>query len=241
MTSQRETETMNPKLQRILHPIATRRAARVEKFLQAESLEYQGVIDTKRPALDEKIQRLKVAHNAKFAVSNVSAPGVLESTLLPVRLDYLRSLMQARVDIRKRLGQECPNLLLAERLDKLEEDMIRTVDHFRLALDGDYKRRVAASGIPEPRSLYRDDAEYGDVVAFIRREVKHLKLGHELGRGKNARKWTRADKIAAWGVGAAIVIGIITAILAVTVPEVRRWVGLDKPASTHKVEGAAKK
>jgi hypothetical protein len=158
-------------LQRILHPLASRRA---EKFLQAEDIEYQGVIDTKHRELDEEIKQLTVAHNAKFA-GNVSAPGVLESKLFPVRLKYLRSLMQARIDIRKRLGQECPDLLLAERLDKLEAEMIKTVDNFRLALDHVYKRRVAASGIPDPRSLYRDDAEYGDVVALIRREVRQLK------------------------------------------------------------------
>ena len=62
---------------------------------------------------------------------------MLESTLLPVRLDYLRGLMQARIDIRRRLGQECPDLLSAERLDALEAEMFRTVDNFRLARDDD--------------------------------------------------------------------------------------------------------
>jgi hypothetical protein len=208
---------MNPKLQRILHPRATRRAARVEKFLQTESIEYQGV-----------------------ARSNVSAPGVLESKLLPVRLDYLRSLMQARIDIRKRLGQECPDLLLGERLDRLEEEMIRAIDNCRQEHDSDYKRRAAASGIPGPRSPYRDDAEYGDVVGLVRRGVGRLKLRRELGRGKDERKWSRGDTIAAWALGVAIVVGVIAAILAVAVPEARRWVGLDKPEPTQ-VQGAPKK
>jgi hypothetical protein len=223
----------------LLHP-ARRRAALIAKFLESENLEYNGVIDTRRCTLEGEVKRLTVAHHAKFAGS-VSAPGLLESTLLPVRLEYLRGLMKERIDIRKRLGDECPDLLSQERLTALEADMIRTVDAFRMARDGDYQRRVAASGMPEPRLLYRDDAEYGDVVALIRREVKELALGRELRTRKKAR-WSRGDKLTAWGIGIAIVIGIIAAILAMAVPEARRFFGLhDPPQPAQKANGAGKK
>jgi hypothetical protein len=226
---------MSSKLQRILHPFATRRAARIEKYLQSENIEYKGVIDTKRRALEEEVRRLTVAHNARFA-GGVSAPGLLERTLLPVRLEYLRGLMQARIEIRRRLGQECPDLLSVE-LEKLEEEMIRTVDTFRAARDDDYKRRVAASGMPEARSLYRDDAEYGEVVALIRREVRQLRLGRELGRGKKPAV-TRDQKLVIVGIVIALVALVIT---AMTVPEVRRWAGLDTPAAAQKTEGFGKR
>jgi hypothetical protein len=105
--------------------------------------------------------------------------------------------------------------------------MVRTVDTFRLARDDDFKRRVAESGMPAPRSLYREDGEYGEVVASIRRGIQKLRLSHQLGRGKPNR-FTRDQRIAIIAVGVAIVFGIATVILTLTVPEVRRFIGLDR-------------
>jgi hypothetical protein len=217
------------KIRALLHPVARRQTARVERFLQIEQNDYCGTIERRRRALEEETERITKEHHQRFA-GGVQGPGLLESALLPVRLDYLRTLITDHIEIRKRLAQECPDVLSQERLDKLEEEMVRTVDNFRLARDDDFKRRVAASGMPSARSLYREDAEYGDVVALIRREVQQLRLNHQLGRGKPGR-FTRDQKIAIVAVGAAIVVGIITAILTLTVPEVRRFIGLDKQAT----------
>jgi hypothetical protein len=199
----------------------------VERFLQIEQNDYRGTIERRRRALEAETARITKDHHQRFAI-DVQGPGLLESALLPVRLAYLRALITDHIEIRKRLAQECPDLLSHERLDKLEEEMVHTVDTFRLARDDDFKRRAAATGMPTARSLYREDGEYGDVVALLRREVQQLRLSHEVGRGKPSR-FTRDQKIAIVAVGVAIVFGIITAILTLTVPEVRRFIGLDKP------------
>jgi hypothetical protein len=226
---------MMAKIRGLLHPVARKRAARVERFLQIEQNEYVSAVERRRRPSEEETARITKEHHQRLA-GGVQGPGLLESALLPVRLDYLRALITDHIEIRKRLAHECPELLSQERLDKLEEEMVRTVDTFRLSRNDDFKRRVAASGMPAARSLYRDDAEYGDVVALIRREVEQLRLSHQLGRGKPGR-FTRDQKIAIVAVGVAIVFGIITVILTLTVPEVRRFIGLDKP--TTKAQPAA--
>ena len=167
----------------LLHPMAGRRAARARAFLQSEQLEYSSAIDRRRRTLDEEVARLTREHQQRLS-GNVQAPGLLERALMPIRLEYLRALVSDHIEIRKRLAEECQDLLLSESLDALEDEMIRTVDNFRLARDGDFKRRVATSGLPQPRSLYRDDAEYGEVVAMIRREVQLLRLRPDLAKGK---------------------------------------------------------
>jgi hypothetical protein len=39
------------------------------------------------------------------------------------------------------------------------------------------------------------------------------------------KKWTRTDKIGVW----ALVLTVVAVAVAVTIPEIRRWIGLDKP------------
>lgn len=213
------------KIRALLHPVAQRRTARVERFLQIEQGEYRGTSERRRRALEEETDRIKKEHYERFA-GGVQGPGLLESALLPLRLDYLRALITDHIEIRKRLAQECPDVLSQERLDKLEEEMVCTVHNFRLARDDDFKRRVGVSGMLAARSLGREDAEYGDVVALIRREVQQLGLNQQLGREKPGRLTRDAKNNIV-----AIVIGIITALLMLTVPEVRRFIRLDKPAT----------
>lgn len=53
------------------------------------------------------------------------------------------------------------------------------------------------------RSLYRDDADYGGVVALIRRRIQELKLNPP------KQKWTRGEKIALAGVIIAALAALV--------------------------------
>jgi hypothetical protein len=107
--------------------------------------------------------------------------------------------------------------------------MIRSVETSRVVRDDEFRTRVAASGIPERRPLYRDDAEYGEVIAYIRRRVQQLRLSTELGLGKQSGL-RRDEKISIGAIIVAFILGVIAIVVTLTVPEVRRFVGLDKPA-----------
>jgi len=204
-----------------------RRAARTAKCLQIEQSEYGNVVARRRRAVDEEIARITLEHNQRY-VGNVQAPGLLERALLPTRVEYLRGLFGEHFEIRQRLGKECPDLLTNASLKTLEDEMIRSVEISRVVRDDEFKMRVAASGIPERRPLYRDDAEYGEVIAYVRRRVQQLRLSNEVGLGKPSGL-TRDQKINIGAVIVAVILGIITIALTLTVPEVRRFIGLDKP------------
>jgi hypothetical protein len=91
-------------------------------------------------------------------------------------------MIAAHIEIRKRLGLECTALLSDEQLSKLQETMLQSVRAGRQARRDDYERRARAAGVPAHRSEHRDAAEYGDLEALVRREVRQLALARSLGR-----------------------------------------------------------
>ena len=97
-------------------------------------------------------------------------------------LEQQRNGLVEQIEIRKRLGQECPRLLSDPELSKLEQRMIRSLQIGRQARREDYERRASAAGIRTLRSPQRDAGAYGDLEAFVRRELRQLALSRSLGR-----------------------------------------------------------
>ena len=215
-----------------------RRAFCTEKYIQIERTEYGIAVERRRRTLEEETARITREHNQRMA-GNVHAPGLLERALLSPRTEYLRTLGADRIEIRKRLGQECPDLLSPANLDALEEEMISTVGTFRVGREEDAKRRYVAAGLRLAIPANHGDAEYGDVVGIVRREVQLLRLRNDLGHGRKSR-FTRDQKIAIAVAVISVFVAVTFGIVAVMVPEVRRFIGLDKAAPTAKPPAAGK-
>ena len=105
-----------------------------------------------------------------------------EMRMETITLESHRALITTRIEIRKRLGLECPELMSNAQLSQLEETMLRTVQLERIAQREDYQRRAHAAGVPMLRSEQRDAAAYGELEALIRRDVRQLSLALSLGR-----------------------------------------------------------
>jgi len=106
------------------------------------------------------------------------APDYMQAAML----DSQRTLIATRIEIRKKLGLECPELLSDVQLSKLEETMLRTVQLARQARRDNYRQRAHAAGIQMLRPEQMDAAAYGNLEALVRREVRQLALARSLGR-----------------------------------------------------------
>ena len=105
-----------------------------------------------------------------------------EMRMLDIAISYARARIDAQINIRKRLGQECPELLTDAQLSKLEERMVRSVHVQRQARRDDSQRRANAAGVAMNRPEQIDVAPYGDLEALARRKVRQLSLARSLGR-----------------------------------------------------------
>jgi hypothetical protein len=164
-----------------LNPWKRKRDQRLRQYLEAEEHEVMGIILRNRAEREEKERQidLELFHEGREASNRLINR---EMRTLPLTLEYQRSLVAARIEIRKRLGLEYPKLLSDAQLSNLQETMLQSVQVARQARRGDYERAAAAAGVPVVRPAQSDAAEYGDLEALIRREIRLLSLGGSLGR-----------------------------------------------------------
>jgi hypothetical protein len=211
-----------------LKQLVRKRAKRVEQYLETESHEWRDVIERRRKELDHEERQIDMAlHHEGREGSNWLENR--EMRMSDMVLEHARTLVAARIDIRKRLALECPELLSDAELSKLEESMLRSVQVARLARRDDYERRARAAGVPMHRPNQRDAGDYGDLEALVRREVRQLELARTLGRMGKPGTWTREDKLklAAW-VGPALLALLALLVKVVGVERLRHWLGLGR-------------
>ena len=164
-----------------LNPWTRKQNTQLEQFLETENHEWRDASERHRKDRDEKERQLDLA----LFQERREGSNWLENREMRMSarvLEYQRTLVAAQIAIRKRLGLECPALLSDAQLSRLEETMLRSLHVGRQARRGDYERRARAAGVPAQRSEHRDAAEYGDLEALVRREVRQLVLARSLGR-----------------------------------------------------------
>lgn len=211
-----------------LNPLMRARAKRLEQYLEIESHEWMDAIERRRKERDEKEHQIDLAlHHEQREGSNRLENR--EMRMSDMVLEHERTLIAARIDIRKRLALECPELLSDAQLSKLGESMLRSVHMARLARRDDYERRARAAGAPMHRANQRDAADYGVLEALVRREVRQLELARTLGRVGKSGTWTREEKLklAAWAVPALLVL-IALLVNVVGVERLRHWLRLGR-------------
>jgi pyrimidine deaminase RibD-like protein len=172
---------------------ASKRAKRLEQYLETESHEWTETIERHRKERDQKERQIDLdLHRERREGSNrLENREIRVSELV---LEYDRTLILARIDIRKRLALECPDLLADGELSKLEESMLRSVQASRQARRDDYGRRANAAGVPVLRPQQRDAAAYVNLEALARREVRQLALARSLGRGRKRAGVTEQER-----------------------------------------------
>src|SRR5229473_1264878 len=115
-----------------LNPLARKRAKRLEQYLEAESHEWTNTIERHRKERDEKEHQIDLdLHHEHREGSNWLENR--EIRMSEMALQFSRTLILARIDMRNRLGLECPDLLADGELAKLEESMLRSVGVSRQA------------------------------------------------------------------------------------------------------------
>lgn len=164
-----------------LNPWARKQNRRFEQYRETEKHEWMDAIERHRKDRDEKERQIDLAlFQERREGSNWLENR--EMRMSAMVLEYQRTLIAVRIEIRKRLGMECPALLSDEQLSKLEQTMLQSLQVARQARRDDYERRARAAGVQAHRSEHRDAAEYGDLQALVRREVRQLALARSLGR-----------------------------------------------------------
>jgi TIR domain len=164
-----------------LNPWKHKRDERLRQYLETEEHEVMDAILRSRAERDEKERQIDLE---LFREGREGSNRLInrEMRMLPLTLDYQRTIIAARLQIRKRLALECPELLSDAQLSTLEEAMLGSVEVARQARRDDCQRRAAAAGVPVLRPEERDAAEYGELEAQIRREIRQLSLARSLGR-----------------------------------------------------------
>src|SRR6266545_4506924 len=109
-----------------LNPWKHKRDKRLRQYLETEEHEVMDAILRNRAERDEKERQIDLE---LFREGREGSNRLInrEMRMLPLTLDYQRTLIAARVEARKRLGLECPELLSDALLSKLEETMLRSV------------------------------------------------------------------------------------------------------------------
>lgn len=164
-----------------LNPWARKLNKRFQQYLETEEHEWMDAIERHRTERDAKERQidLELFRERREGSNWLENREIRMSAMV---LDYQRTLIAARIDIRKRLGLECPELLSDAQLSKLEETMLRSLHVGRQARRDDYQRRAHAAGVPILRPEQRDSAAYGNLEALVRRELRQLSLARSLGR-----------------------------------------------------------
>ena len=117
------TPKVNKTLAR-LNPIARAQEKRLMRYLETESHEWMDVIERRREERDEKERQIDLAlHHERREGSNWLENR--EMRMSEMALGYERTSIFDRIEIRKRLALECPELLSDAELSKLEESMLR--------------------------------------------------------------------------------------------------------------------
>jgi hypothetical protein len=164
-----------------LNPWVWKRNKRLQQYLETEQHEYMDAIERHRKERDEKERQID------FELFREGREGSnwlenREMRMSAMVLEFQRTLSMAQIDIRKRLGLDCPELLSETELSTLQETMLRSVKTGRQTRRDDYRLRATAAGIPMHRSDQADAAQYGTLKASVRREIRKLSLARSLGR-----------------------------------------------------------
>ena len=164
-----------------LNPWAGRHRKRLEQYLETEQHEFRDTIERHRKEHDEKERQidLDLFHEHREGSNWLENRAMRMSALM---LEYQRTLIAARIDTRRKLGIECPELLSDAELSELDEIMLRSVQVAPQVRRDDYQRRAVAAGIPMRRTEQIDAAAYGDLEELVRREIRKLSLARSLGR-----------------------------------------------------------
>src|ERR1700682_4980976 len=95
----------------------------LQKWHELERLEFMGEIDAKRKALDQKIEQIRAEH----ARRGILQSGATIRATSEARDAYRCDLIITRIGIRKKLGNECAELLSDVELNSLQEELESTV------------------------------------------------------------------------------------------------------------------
>lgn len=210
------------------NPWARKQSRRLDQYLETEQHEWMDTIERHRIQRDQKesLIDLEVFREGRECSNRLENREIRMSAMV---LDYQRTLIAARIDIRKRLGLECSELLSEAQLSKLEEIMLRSVLVVRQARRDDYQRRAAAVGVPMYRPEQRDAAEYGDLEALVRREIRKRSLARSLGRDVKPAGTSQAWKLWSDPVWSKVIAGLIALIGAAFVKYLGCWSALIRP------------
>jgi hypothetical protein len=151
----------------------------LEKYLELERLEYMGLIETKRKSLEERVRQIE-HENAR---RGTFLSGMTFQAITQAREEYQRDLTLARVALRGRFGSEEPRLLSDAALDKLQDELLRSIQIGTEAQRQDSRIRNMATGAdagPAWTDRAIEKAVSGQ-IALIRREIRKLRLQRGLG------------------------------------------------------------
>jgi hypothetical protein len=157
-----------------------------EEYLETEQHGFRDAADRLRRKRDEEERQIELdLFNERREGTNwLENRGMRMSALM---LEYQRTFIAAQIDIRTKLGIECPELVSDAQLVMLQETMLHTVQLVRRVRREDYRRRAQAAGIPMRRSEQKDAAAYGNLEEQVRREIRKLELARSLGRFRSHR------------------------------------------------------
>ena len=164
-----------------LNPFKRKSAKRFEQYLEREGHEWVDASETYRGERDDKERQM----DSDLVGQGRAGSNWLENRemcMTNIVLEYVRTLVVARMDLRRRLAPECPELLSDAELSKLENSLLSSIRSARSARRDDYELRARAAGVQMVRPKQRDAAEYGNLEALARRKVAELRLDRSLGR-----------------------------------------------------------
>ncbi len=200
-------------LLRRLNPWTHKRSQRLERFLEIERHEWMDAIEGYRKDHDQKIRQMDLdLHNERRESSNWLENR--EMRISAIVLEQQRILIEERISLRKRLATECQEMLADSELANLEESMVRSIQLVGSARRDDYERKAHAAGVPMYRRRDRDAAEYGDLEAMVRREIRKLQLDRSLGRIVKPSRMPLRKKVSEWDPTIKLVTGILALLAA---------------------------
>ncbi len=151
----------------------------LEKYLELERLDYASEVENRHGERHLKVKEAESDHARRGMLNS----GGFFLALAKIRTGYRRDLSMARINIRRKYAAAAPELLTDDLLNRLQEEVERTIQVGFQAQQDDFQSRAARTGLAlPPNALNRQsEVELVSETAAVRREIQKLRLQRGLG------------------------------------------------------------
>ena len=152
-----------------------------QELLELERLEYAASVEKGSAELQRRIREIKASHSAR----GILLSGATIRAITDARVALCETLIDCRLDARRKYGATNRALLSGERLNQLKTECLNTVESFATALNSIAADVPGLSNIPGHSETYTSPLR-----TKVEREIRRLEIEGKVGMIDTAKGTT---------------------------------------------------